>query len=436
MEWLVALVVGVAIGAAVGWLVTQRAIAAANAEAGAIRAELDANKAEVSGARTQIVELERAKAAVEERAAQEHLRVEEQKLMLAQAEARLKDTFNALASQALRSNNDEFLKLAGERLQPVKESLDKMDAQIRAIEQARNQAYGDLTSQVRSLIDSQGELRAETANLAKALRSPTVRGRWGEIQLKRVVELAGMVKWCDFFEQESQDTEEGRRRPDMRVQLPGRKNIVVDAKVPLLAYLESLEAPSEEIRLARLKEHARQVRDHVAALSAKAYWEHLQPTPEFVVLFLPGETFFSAALEQDPSLIEQGATGNVILATPTTLIALLKAVSYGWRQEQLAESAQEICRRGQELHDRVATLVEHLNRIGTSLKRSVEAFNSAAASLETRVLPAARRFKELGVASSKEIEELAQVDQMPLALEAPEPDPPPAPAIVGPPARS
>lgn len=421
MEVLV-VVAAVVAGLIIGWLFAQRRASIANGEAGALRSELTRKREESAALQSRLVESESGKAKAEERAAQEHVRLEEQKALLSQAESRLKDAFHSMAAEALRNSNGEFLKLAGERLQPVQQSLEKIDEQIRAIERARASAYGELTTQVRSLIDTESDLRAETANLVKALRSPVVRGRWGEIQLKRVAELAGMVKWCDFFEQETVDTDDGRRRPDMRVQLPGRKNIVVDAKVPLSAYLESLEASNEETRLLKLKEHARQVRDRVAQLSSKAYWEHLQPTPEFVVLFLPGETFFSAALEQDPLLIEQAASGNVILATPTTLIALLKAVSYGWRQEQLAESAQEICRRGQELHDRVAVLAEHLNRMGVSLKRSVQAFNDAAASLEARVLPAARRFKELGIGSNREIEQLAQVDQMPLALEPPDGD--------------
>jgi DNA recombination protein RmuC len=288
-----------------------------------------------------------------------------------------------------------------------------MDGEIRELEKARSLAYGHLSTQVTSLIDSQRDLRAEAEKLSRALRAPSVRGRWGEIQLKRVVEMAGMLERCDFVQQESAANDDGRLRPDLRVQLPGGKNIIVDAKVPLQAYLESLEATTEDARQEKLKQHAQQVRAHMVALGSKFYWDQFQPTPEFVILFLPGEPFFSAALEQDPSLIEQGVAQRVILATPTTVISLLRAVSYGWRQEQLADNAQRISEMARELADRFATMVEHLRRVGTSLKSSVGAFNDAVGSFESRVMPWARRFRELGVVGKMELGELEKIDLVP-----------------------
>ncbi len=448
------LAIGLLVGAALGALIAGFSVAArlrgrlqgqllslteraqrAETLAEEFRRKIESDRMELSQVRQELSDSLQARAAAETLAAETTRHIEEQKTLLAQSRQQLAETFQALSGEALKQNNDAFLNLAkvafeslqieakGDLVQrqqaiesvvqPLQDSLKRYDEQLRHMEQARQAAYGGLDQHLKLLSESQQRLQQETGNLVNALRVPTVRGRWGEITLKRVAELAGMVVHCDFVEQESVTIDDGRLRPDMIVQLPGGRQVIVDAKTILAGYLDAHEARTEERRLDGLRRHAAQVRARLEELSLKAYWNQFDHAPEFVVLFLPGEHFLGAALEQDPQLIEDGFARGVVLATPTTLMALLRAVAYGWQQEQLTAHADEAGRLGKDLYERMAVLAEHLNDVGQALGKSVSSYNKAVGSLETRILPAARRFKDMGVSSDKEIPSLDPLELVP-----------------------
>jgi DNA recombination protein RmuC len=331
--------------------------------------------------------------------------VDEQKAALAESKTQLREMFGSLSKDALKENRQDFLSNADALLKPVRETLEKVQAQLTAVDKEREGTFRAVSSQISSLALAQEQLRQTTEGLSKSLRSPNVRGKWGEIQLKRIVELAGMLGQCDFVEKESVLTEDrSRQTPDLVIKLPGETSIVVDSKVPIDAYLEAVNAKDETRRDALMVSHAKQVREHVRALGAKEYWKQFQPAPEFVVMFLPLEPLLSSAFEQDGSLLEFAATLRVIPATPMTLLALLRAVAYGWQQQHLAQNAEEIRLLGRDLYERLATMVSHLDRIGLNIKQAADSYDRFIGSLEQHVVPSARRFKELGVSSTKDLE--------------------------------
>ncbi len=448
---------GIVIGAVAAWLAVQAKSSALNARKSELEQELVSSRSQLAQHQAQNSSLLAGKAAVEATLESERRNTDEKLRLLTDASEQMKAQFQALAASALESSNASFLQLAKGTLEkyqseargelekrekavetlvkPISDSIKQVDEHVRQMEQSRATAYGGLTSQVASLLETQKALQAETGNLVKALREPQARGRWGELQLRRCLELAGMLEYCDFQEQVSVTIDERTKRPDVVVKLPGEKNIVVDSKVPLTAYLAALEAPDETTRQERQADHARQVRQHVDNLSSKSYWNQFEPTPEFVVLFLPGEVFFRAAMDADAELIEYGVKRKVIVASPTTLIALLRAVAYGWNQKNLAESAREISMAGKTLYQRLSAMAWNFEDIGKRLGGAVDSYNKAVGSMERSVFPIARKMPDLDRSlSSADLPDLHQVEKAPRQLESPDwqlqPDPEPL-SLVG-----
>lgn len=437
MDWIFALV-GAVLGALIIWLLLRTREATLSTRAESAEALIAKLETDLAAHRARVIELESAGAALRAQLEAERKAAEARIDDLRDARTRMSDAFKALSADALKSSNEQFLNLAQTHLakfqdgakgelekrqqaidalvKPIRESLEKVDGKIGEIEKTRVGAYEKLVEQLRSLGVAQAALHSETTRLSTALSATKTAGTWGEIQLRRVVELAGMVEHCDFTVQETS----GGMRPDLVVKLPLGQHIVVDAKAPTDAYREAAGNPDPAVRAAKFREHAVRVRKHVDDLANRAYWEQFQPSPEFVVLFLPGDQFLSAALEADPNLIDRAIQSKVLLATPSTLIALLKAAAYGWRQDALSKNAGEISAIGRDLYDRIATLAEHFDKIRKGLETAVGAYNSAVGALERSVLPGARKFSELGVSGTKELPDLDPVDESLREISAPE----------------
>lgn len=445
MEIIGYIILGIIIGGVVGWFITSshiegktKSVEAVNEE---LRKQIQQKDLEINQIRKELNEERQSKTEALTRLEAARKGFEEQKALIETMKKEMTDTFNALSSAALKSSSEDFLRLASQHLgnivtdtkgrlgehqtaidglvKPLQEALKRYEEQSNAIEAKRRQDYGGLEEQIRTLTSTHQQLQRETSSLVTALRKPQVSGSWGQLSLKRTAELAGMASYCDFYEQVSVNTETGRLRPDMMIRLPNGREIVVDAKAPVDAYLNAISASSEEERQRGLTSYVNQVRVHMNALGAKSYWEQFPKSPEIVVMFLPGESFFSAALEHDPALIEDSSLKKVILATPTTFIALLKAIAYGWQQEQMTKNAQQISMLGKELYERISTLAGHFEDIGSAIEKAVSAYNRAVGSLESRVLPSVRRFKELGATGAEEIPVLEQIDQKPRGLDIP-----------------
>ncbi|MBS3759185.1 MAG: DNA recombination protein RmuC [Desulfobacterales bacterium] len=415
-------------------------LAAANTrleEIDGLKDTLSRREDELRSLQQQIAEHQKQNAELETTLEKERAAAEEKNRMIEEVKARMTDSFQAMAARALSENNQSFMDLAGttlsgylesakqelknrekavnEVVQPIADALERYGREVRSMEREREKAYGELSQQVGSLAQTQTELQRETGKLVNALRMPHVRGRWGEITLRRVVEISGMQNRCDFFEQVSTQTEDGVARPDMVIQLPGERRIIVDSKVSITAYLDALELDSRDESEDMLSRHARHVQTHVQKLAQKSYWSQFKPSPEFVVLFMPGENFFSAALAKMPELIEEAANKGVILATPTTLISLLKAVAYGWKQQTAAENARAVSELGNELYNRFRSMIGHMNKLGKDLDRSVTTFNQTIGSMDKRVMPAARRLQEMGMTlnNGKPLSDLSPVEEKP-----------------------
>jgi DNA recombination protein RmuC len=437
-----------AAGFAIAW-------AWANASAGAARLDLERRAAGLDGtaqelkkqndtlqqdlrvSQKRMEEEQKLRASAEKDAESQRANLLEQRRLLDDAQAKLREAFQALAGEALKASSDQFIELAKSKfdslqkeaegdlehrklaiqamVDPLETALKDLRTEVSRVESARQEAYGSLRSEVQLLATTSKELREETGSLVSSLKQPQVKGKWGELTLRRAVELAGMSPHCDFEEQQSVDTEQGRLRPDLIVHLPGGTQIVVDAKVPLHAALKVVSARSDVEYREAVLQHAALVRNHINALSGKEYWKQFEPTPEFVVLFVPGESFFSAALEQDRTLIEDAIEKRVVLASPTTLIALLRAIAYGWKQQLVAENAERIKDLGKELYDRVVKFAEHLSEIAKGLERASKAYNNAVASFDSRLIPSARKFREMGV-GSEEVPELEPIETFPRPL--------------------